>query len=268
MQRVGIAGSGRVGRPFLLRMRDAGLSARGFALSPLDDAGPEREVTDAATFAQAIDCLILTPRDIAETEELLFDGPALARNGTTLHMIVIAATLSPRYVRALRARIPSRIALVDAPFNGSLRAAGDGRLTFFLGGAPEEIAALAPIFRCLGQQTLRMGAFGAASAAKVMNDFLAASSSTLTRIALDWAGAQGIDEERLLDIAGVSLDRLLMPGYDLTGRCAADFGGDDCVTALARNVEAAFESALSGAHLTPPQATGTAIRSMKSRSLH
>jgi hypothetical protein len=102
-------------------------------------------------------------------------------------------------------------------------------------------------------------------AAKVMNDFLAASSNAMTRIALDWAEAQGIDEARLLDVAGETL-----PGLTGAGLDAADHGqgGDDCVIALVREVEIALDNALAGAHLTPPRALEDVFRGLRQRHLH
>src|SRR5690606_25989898 len=195
----------------------------------------------------------------------LFEAEGFARNAPALQTIVLLATLSPRYVRALRGRIKAEIALVDAPFSGTLRAAEDGALTFFVGGRREDVGRIAPMLDRLGAKSIRMGGFGSAMAAKLMNDFLAASSNAMTRIALDWAEAQGIDEARLLDVAGETL-----PGLAGAGPDSLDHGpaGDDCVTALVREVEIALDNALAGAHLTPPRALEDVFRGLRQRHLH
>lgn len=245
---LGIAGSGRVARTFLSRLRAGGVAAR-----------------PAAEDLSQLRTLLLVPSTIGECESLLFEAEGFAKKAPSLQIIVIAATLSPRYVRALRGRIRAEVALVDAPFTGTLRAAEEGRLSFFVGGRKEEVERLAPLFDRLGVKTIRMGGFGAAMAAKVMNDFLAASSNAMTRIALDWAEAQGIDEARLLDIAGATLG-----GRAPVGSEAVDPGAscDDCVTALVREVEIALDNALAGAHLTPPRALEDVFRGLKQRHLH
>ena len=268
MHGIGIAGSGRVARPFVARLRAAGILADAFGLPPLDGAAGDTSEADVSAFAHGLRCLILTPRDIAESEALLFEEQAFAKRCDALETIVIAATLSPRYVRALRARIADRIALIDAPFTGTLRAAEDGRLSFFLGGRDADIRAAAPIFDHLGRRATRMGAFGAAMAAKVMNDCLAASSTAMTRIALDWAEAQGIDEAQLLEMTGGTLGGLIMPGYDMIDFGATQHSGEESVTALVRDVENALDAALAGAHLNRPRAIDDVSRGMKSRALH
>ncbi|WP_264772953.1 NAD(P)-binding domain-containing protein [Defluviimonas salinarum] len=242
--------------------------AEAFGLAPLDGAGHEASAAEAEVFANGLTCLIIAPRGIAETEALLFEGPAFAKRAASLRTIVIAATLSPRYVRALRGRVGDGIALIDAPYTGSLRAAEEGRLSFFIGGEEDDISRIAPVFDELGHQATRMGGFGTAMAAKVMNDFLAASATALTRIALDWAEAQGIDEARLLEMTGDTLDGLLLPGHDLADPVAPGGGAVDCVTTLVREVETALDTALKGAHLTPPHKVQEMFRSMKSRALH
>lgn len=250
MPGLGIAGSGRAARTFLARLR-----ATGFAPQP------------AAEDIAGLRTLLLVPRDIGDCEALLFETEGFARKAPALQTIVILATLSPRYVRALRGRIRAGIALVDAPFSGSVRAAEEGALTFFVGGRREDVDRVAPMLDRLGAKAIRMGGFGAAMAAKVMNDFLAASSNAMTRIALDWAEAQGIDEARLLGIAGETLGGLSGPGQEGDTPPALP-GGDDCVTALVRDVEIALDNALAGAHLTPPRALEDVFRGLRQRHLH
>lgn len=260
MRGVGIAGSGRAARSFLSRLHKAGIQVGACGLSPAIEGMPEDDVG----FAAGLRTLIIVPRDITETEALLFERQGLVKGTPGLKTIIIAATLSPRYVRALRGRISDTIALVDAPFSGTPRAAEEGRLSFFLGGPKEDITQLVPLFDLLGRQVVRMGGFGTAMAAKVMNDFLAASSNAMTRLALDWAEAQGIDEARLLDMSGHLLQGLTMPGYDLMDGS----GDDDSVSALVRDVENALDSALTGAHLMPPRSMEKVFRAMKARPLH
>jgi len=245
---LGIAGSGRAARGIFARLCAAGCAPR-----------------PASEDLSQLRTLLLVPGTIGECESLLFEAEGFAKRAPMLQTVVIAATLSPRYVRALRGRIRTDVALIDAPFTGSARAAEEGRLSFFVGGRKEEVERLGPLFDRLGTKTIRVGGFGAAMAAKVMNDFLCASSNAMTRIALDWAEAQGIDEARLLEIAGDTLGGLVPPGFE-----AVDHGAscDDCVTALVREVEIALDNALAGAHLTPPRALEDVFRGLKQRHLH
>lgn len=265
MQGIGLAGSARVGLPMMARLNAVGVPAAGFCLAAGDGTRPAEDTGDAADFALGLKVLILTARDIAEAESLLFEGAAFARRAMSLRTIIIAATLSPRYVRALRGRIGPAIALIDAPFTGGIRAAAEGRLSFLLGGNRDDIAGVQPLFDILGRQSHRMGAYGTAMASKVLSDCLAATSTAMTRIALDWAEAQGIDEAQLLDMIGASLGRNLGgPGGDPAGQD----GGAETMSHLISEVEGALDTALTGAHLIPPRAMEQVFRTMKSRALH
>lgn len=265
MRNLGIAGSGRAGRPFLDHLRKAGIAARGYGAA----LGPDTGDTTAEAFATGLDTLLLLPRDIAEAEALLFEAEAFARTAPGLSRIAVSATLSPRYVRALRGRIAPRIALVDAPFTGGPRAVDEARVSFFLGGSVEEVRSVAPIFDRLGRSAIRMGGFGTAMAAKVMNDFLAASSNAMTRIALDWAEAQGIDEARMVELTGGMFAQT--PSalcHEIIEFMQPGSGGETSVSTLVRDVESALDTALASAHLTPPGAFETLFGSMKSRAIH
>ena len=81
------------------------------------------------------------------------------------------------------------------------------------------------------------------------------------------AEAQGIDEARLLGITGETLG-LAAPGIDAGDQTPAGAAGDDCVTALVREVEIALDNALAGAHLTPPRALEDVFRGLRQRHLH
>lgn len=266
MNGIGIAGSGRIARSLTARLTEAGYQVATFGVATAD-GGAERTARAAQRFSAGLKTLILVPADIAETEALLFEEQRFARDVKSLITIVIAATLSPRYVRALRGRIEARIVLIDAPAVGNGRAADEGQLTLFLGGPQDRIDQLQPVFAPLARKTIRMGGFGAAMAAKVMNDFLAATTTAVTRIALDWADAQGIDEARIVELAGRGGEGADQP-EDAQRFCPIGQQTEESISMLITEVEQAFDSALAGAHLTPPRAFEDALRNSKARHLH
>lgn len=275
MNGIGIAGCGRVGSAWLSRLHDAGIPARGFDVKPPECFGSlaHAMTDDPADFVQGLHTLIVGARGILELEALLFDAQNFARIAPELDTIVICATLPPRFTRALRGRIAPRIALVDAPYTGNLRAAQRGALAFLLGGPAEAVAAVEPLLDPLAASMQRMGSFGSAMAAKVMKDFVAASSTAMTRLALDWAQAQGIEERRLLDVIETAVGRnMLVGGADLpdaTAPLPPESAVEAAVmAALVKDVESALDTALAGASLTPPQAMRQVFHSVRGRALH
>jgi len=252
---VTIAGAGPATPHFARR-----LAAAGHSVCNLGDGDKE---------PATLDLLLLMPRDVMQCEEMLFEQARFARRAKGPASIILSASLSPRYVAALRARIPATIALIDALPDGTPRDIESGRCTVLLGGTPASITTVSDVLACFGQTQTHMGAFGTATAAKTLRDCLAAATSAMTRSALDWASAQGIEEGRLVRL----LDSGIGAGQPRTaGDCAAmvpnTLPGDNAGATLVRDVESALELALRGVHLTPPQNLAKGFASVRSRHLH
>lgn len=237
----------------------AALRAAGWPVADLSRGLPEGEVQT----------LLFMPRDILESERLLFESQAWAKTLPGLRRIIIVATLSPRYVRALRGRIQRDIALIDAPAVGAPRAIESGQCSFLLGGPAAELDAVEALFDLLGRSHARMGEFGTAMAAKALQDCLSAASSAMTRSALDWAEAQGIDETCVLPLLQATFGQGLPCALtDPASLVANALPGDNAGEMLVRNVESALDRALKGVHLTPPRVQGAALSAMRPRHLH
>lgn len=259
---IGIAGSNPAALPFQSRLR-----ANGVAVTSLgSNLGADADMRESFG---SLAVLMLLPRDILDCEELLFEKQGFARNAPKLEVIILSATLSPRYVQAMRGRVPAHIALIDAPFVGSARTVEIGQPSFLLGGEPTVIERMRPIFDILGHSNVVMGQFGTAMAAKALQDCLSAASSAMTRSAFEWAEAQGIDEAHLVKLLAATFPQRMpctMP--DPAALVANALPGDDAGAVLVRNVELALDRALEGVHLNPPRHFGQVLATVRNRTLH
>lgn len=254
---IGIAGCGRMGMGMLRNLQKAGFDARGFDVRPLPGVG-----TDVASFADGLQVLLTVVRDQTETNALLFDDQALVGVAPDLHTIVISSTLSPNYVKGLRARVPDHITLIDAPMSGAQIKADAGTLTFMTGGPAEEIA---PLLSAMGEAVHHMGAFGAGMTAKVLNNLLAASSSAMTRLVLDWADSAGVDEGKLLAlIHSASGQNWFASGFDEIEFARDGYAPDNTIGILEKDVTAALDIAAE-ADKALPLAVQSAIRGLQPR---
>jgi 3-hydroxyisobutyrate dehydrogenase-like beta-hydroxyacid dehydrogenase len=195
-----------MGEPMLRALIDAGFDVSGFDIRPSAEFGDlaENICNGVKIFAADLNVLFSVVRDISETEELLFEQQKILSHAPKLEVLVICSTLSPAYMRDLRPRIPAQIALIDAPMSGARIAAEERRLSFMLGGEVETLDRLQPLFAAMGSSFHRMGPLGAGMSAKVLNNLLAASNVVTTRLVLDWAALQGLDEDRLLALIHAS----------------------------------------------------------------
>ena len=254
---IGVAGCGRMGMGMLQNLQNAGFMARGFDVRPLGGVG-----ADADAFVADLTTLITVVRDTAETDALLFDDQAIVGKAPTLKRIIICSTLSPKYVKGLRARVPRHIDLIDAPMSGAQIKAEAGTLTFMTGGPAAQIA---PLLRAMGTHTHHMGDFGAGMTAKVLNNLLAASHTAMTRLVLDWADAEGVDESKLLALINTaSGQNWLASGFDDIEFARDGYSTDNSIGILVKDVASALDIAPDD-NTALPSAVQSAIRALQPR---
>lgn len=259
---IGVAGCGRMGGPMLSALIRAGLPAMGFDVAPKDHSACS---DDADAFRQSVQTLITVVRDIAQTEDVLFGAQSFV-NAPNLERIIISSTLSPRYVRALRARVPAHIALIDAPMSGAQIAAKEARLSFMLGGSDTEIDAVQPLFNAMGEYFHRMGAYGSGMQAKVLNNLLAASHVAMTRLALDWSDDAGLDEDALLALIHTSSGQnWFASGFSDIEFARDGHQDDNTIAILVKDIESALDAQPTGADTTLPKAVRTVIAGLGPR---
>ncbi len=252
-----------MGAPMLAALRDGGTDAIGFDVF---DKGAAHIHTNLMQFAPHVETLFSVVRDADETDTLLFGDQNLMQTAPKLTRIFICSTLSPRYVRDLRARVPGHITLIDAPMSGAQIAAQNRALTFMLGGVQADIDDAIPLLALMGQHFHHMGTFGMGMQAKVLNNLLAASHTAMTRLVLDWADATGLDQDRLLAlIATSSGQNWLASGYDSIEFARDGYANDNSIGILVKDVAAALDAAPPDADQTLPKVVQSAIRALTPR---
>ena len=260
--RTGVAGCGRMGAPMLTALRAAGLPARGYDVVPMDSP---HITDDIAVFSEDLDTLITVVRDIDQTEAVLFGEQNFAAIPSLIR-IIICSTLSPKYVKSLRTRIPSHIALIDAPMSGAQIAAQEARLSFMLGGDASEIDGAMPLLHAMGKHFHRMGDYGSGMQAKVLNNLLAASNTAMTRLVLDWADDADLNISALLDLIRTSSGQ----NWFASGFNSIEFSRDghtpeNTIAILVKDIASALDAAPQGADTALPELIQSQIASLKPR---
>lgn len=264
---IGVAGCGRMGGPMLAALRQAGFEALGFDVRKPSEFGSLQPfmTQDTQAFSQDLDTLITVVRDIEQTEEVIFGTQGFV-SAKHLTRILVCSTLSPRYVLALRDRIPDHIALMDAPMSGAQIAAQEARLSFMLGGSDRDLDLAQPMFDAMGSHFHRMGGFGAGMQAKVLNNLLAASNTAMTRLVLDWADASDLDPQKLLALMHTSSGQnWFASGFDEIEFSRDGYAQDNTIAILVKDVASALDAAPDGADTVLPEQVMAAIRALKPR---
>ena len=246
--RVGFIGAGRMGRPMVGRLVDAGHRVRVLGRSDekrsaIAELGAEAvdEIDAACADAEAVVLCVFTDEQVRQV--CLADGLVAAMPpGSTL---VLHTTGSPRTAEAIAKR---GVQVVDAPVSGGPHNAVAGALTLFVGGADDAVAAVRPVLSCYGDPILHVGPLGAGQKVKLVNNALFAAQIGLLSNAVELAARLGVAESalltalphgsgasRVLDIvaAGGSVASFIETAGDFVGkdiavirRIAAEYGGD------------------------------------------
>ena len=250
-------------------MARAGIDVIGFDIRLASEFGDfaERMVPDPEEFVADRHVVLSVVRDIAQTEALLFDEQAILMRAPALRYLVVCSTLSPRYLADLGARLPSDLTMIDAPMSGAQVAADEARLSFMLGGSQDDLNQLMPMFQTMGRHLHIMGGSGAGMTAKVLNNFVAASSVTATRQALDWAQDLGLDQSRLMALMHDSSGQTWFgSNFDLI-----EFANDGCdpgnsLGILKKDVDSCLDAVDPADHQGLPNAIRDAVASLRPRS--
>jgi 3-hydroxyisobutyrate dehydrogenase len=207
-EQVAVLGIGAMGHGMAISALRAGIPTIVWNREPgatrdLADLGANvaESAADAARRA-AIVVTMVTDTDavisIARDQGML---AALAPGAIWAQMSTIGVAGIER-VAALVDRERPDVVLVDAPVSGSKDPAAQGQLTIFASGPDEARARLGPLFDALGQRTIWVGAVGAGSRLKVVNNTWLAFGTEAVAASVALARRLGLETDTVVDALG------------------------------------------------------------------
>jgi 3-hydroxyisobutyrate dehydrogenase len=130
---------------------------------------------------------------------------ALAPGAIWIQMSTIGVAGIERVADLVKVERPD-VTLLDAPVSGSSDPAEQGQLTIFASGPEQVRSRIAPLFDALGQRTIWVGAVGAGSRLKLVNNTWLAFTAEAAASSMALAGSLGLDAEKVMDaLAGSPL---------------------------------------------------------------
>jgi len=203
--RVAFVGVGRMGRPMLGHLLEAGHEVRAFDLdaAALDAAvadgcvraGSAREAADGA---EAAITMLPSP---AAVEAAVLGADGLAQGLAAGTVLADMSTAPPALSRTLRdALAPAGVDVLDAPVSGGTIGAEAGTLSIMVGGEAAALERARPLFEAMGKLVVHVGGHGAGQAAKLCNNLLAGIHMTALGQAVALARAEGLDPAVLYEI--------------------------------------------------------------------
>jgi len=126
---------------------------------------------------------------------------ALAPGAIWAQMSTIGVAGTDRVVAMAGAERPD-VMLLDAPVSGSKDPAEHGQLTIFASGPDEARPRVAPLFDALGQRTIWVGAAGAGTRLKLVNNTWLAFAADAVAASVALARRLGLETETVADALG------------------------------------------------------------------
>jgi 3-hydroxyisobutyrate dehydrogenase len=158
-----------------------------------------------------------TPRAVAEASDVIFTivgfphdvrTVTLGAEGTLSgskpgNVLVDMTTSEPALAREIAEAARARgVHAVDAPVSGGDVGAKEARLSIMIGGEPEVVAALNPLFQVMGKTIVHQGGPGAGQHTKMVNQILIATNMIGVCEALLYGQKAGLDLNTVLQSVG------------------------------------------------------------------
>jgi 3-hydroxyisobutyrate dehydrogenase-like beta-hydroxyacid dehydrogenase len=195
--RVGIVGTGEMGRPLVDRLVAAGLDVtafarRGEARSELESVGINC-VGTPADLARDRDIVIVYVHSDEQLRDIVLHsglGDAMERDS----ILVVHTTGNPQTIETIQRHLETNgVGVVDAPGSGGPQQVAEGALTLFVGGSDEHVQRCTPLFAAYAAEVVHFGGPGAGQKVKLLNNLLFGAHVELAVQAAELSDAFGID---------------------------------------------------------------------------
>ena len=197
-EKIGLAGCGNMGLPMLNAMLSKNIDAKGYDIerkTSLLSLGKDF-VSSKKKFFDDRNIIISVVRDASDTVELCQGNNGLFEQRSS-KVLIIASTLSPKFVVDLKSKAPKNITIIDAPMSGATIAAREARLTFMVGCEKVFFNYIEPLLGVMGARINHIGNYGSGMMVKVLNNFIAASAVVSVRHVLHQAQKFELDIDAL-----------------------------------------------------------------------
>ena len=186
-QNIAFYGLGAMGGGMAINLAKKGWPVTGYDLyKPLVDklieAGGKGSTTPADA-AKKADVLIIMVANMNQANSLLFEGPDSAVHGLQKgKLIILCSTTPPRYLHELRKSLDTEanrpdIRLIDCPVSGGTIRAGNGTLSIFAAGPPDDLSSADAILNTMAANLYKVvGGISSGTKIKTIHQLMAATN--------------------------------------------------------------------------------------------
>lgn len=196
--RVGLIGSGIMGKPMGMNLIKAGFPLSVYARRPESAAELTAEgakfKNSPSELAQSVDIVITVVADTPDVEQVLLGEQGVITSGNSDLLVIDMSTISPVATRAIATQLAEKnIRMLDAPISGGEAGAIAGTLSIMLGGKAEDVAQAMPVLEAMGKAITHIGDHGAGQVVKGCNNLIIAQTVVAVSEAFEIAKAADVD---------------------------------------------------------------------------
>lgn len=203
-ERIGFIGLGIMGHSMARNILQAGfpLTVWNRTASRADElvAAGATLAASPAELAAECDIIVSCVSDTPDVEQVLVGENGVLHGAKSGALVVDMSTISPQATRAIGAQLGEKgIAMLDAPVSGGSEGAAKGTLSIMVGGEPEHVERVRPVFEAMGKTIVHVGALGDGQTVKLANQILVVGNTLAMCEALLFAQASGVDVQKTYD---------------------------------------------------------------------
>jgi 3-hydroxyisobutyrate dehydrogenase-like beta-hydroxyacid dehydrogenase len=213
MKKIGFIGVGSIGAPMARCLFRAGYSLTvcdksPTALKTFREMGAR--VTDKPADCADHDMIIVMVANDSQVKEVVLgpEGFLKAVDPKRPPLLAIMSTILPQTTQGLAPQCAKKnVRLVDATVSGLPVVAEGGKLTIMVGGEKEDLEAMRPVFKAMGENIYHTGPLGSGDVAKLVNNIVGITNLFLSVEAMLVGKKYGMDLTKLAAIMETSSGR-------------------------------------------------------------
>lgn len=206
--RIAFLGLGIMGRPMATNLVKAGHEVcvwNRTARQHVDGAKTAVSPADAAKDAEVIWMCVA---DTAAVDRVMFGPDGIEQSLHEGQIVVDSSTISPSATVKNAERIAVKgVQWVDAPVTGSKIGAENAQLIFIVGGTPEAVEFLQPLFKALGKTVIHVGDTGKGQSAKICMNLQIAMIYEGFAEGMTLARKLGVEPQKMVELVQASMIR-------------------------------------------------------------
>ena len=206
--RIAFLGLGIMGRPMAGNLVKAGHEVcvwNRTARQHVDGAKTAVSPADAAKDAEVVWMCVA---DTAAVERVMFGPDGVEQSLHEGMILVDSSTISPSSTTKFAERIAQKgVQWVDAPVTGSKIGAENGQLIFIVGGTPEAVEFLEPLFKSMGKTVIHVGETGKGQSAKICMNLQIAMIYEGFAEGMTLARKLGVEPQKMVELVQASMIR-------------------------------------------------------------